>query len=125
MAVFSYLYLNNWAAHKTVSVGYVLSKVLKLETDQMLDFFAKVRHTIRRIPLRRRLVGTGAAGIGICTRRRLIRALSARSLGPNLGHTTFVRDLVRVRDARHLLANSHEYRHEDARIAQVFCHSSR
>lgn len=43
MAVFSYLYLNNWAAHKTVSVGYVLSKVLRLETDQMLDFFAKVR----------------------------------------------------------------------------------
>ena len=43
MAVFSYLYLNNWAARHTVTVGYVLSKALELEADQMLDFFAKAR----------------------------------------------------------------------------------
>ncbi len=43
MAVFSYLYLNNWAARRTLTVGYVLSMALQLEPDQMLDFFTKVR----------------------------------------------------------------------------------
>ncbi len=43
MAVFSYLYLNSWAARHSVTVGYVLSKALQLEPDQMLDFFAKAR----------------------------------------------------------------------------------
>ena len=42
MAVFSYLYLNNWAARRTLTVGYVLSMALQLEPDQMLDFFTKV-----------------------------------------------------------------------------------
>ncbi len=47
MAVFSYLYLNNWAARHSVTVGYVLSKALQLEPDQMLDFFAKARRRLR------------------------------------------------------------------------------
>ena len=46
MAVFSYLYLNNWAARHSVTVGYVLSKALQLEPDQMLDFFAKARRRL-------------------------------------------------------------------------------
>ena len=44
--MFSYLYLNNWAARHSVTVGYVLSKALQLEPDQMLDFFAKARRRL-------------------------------------------------------------------------------